>query len=157
MMKLKSKLDVSERGKMMKAYHRRPSVRRLWESYLSDLGEAIEMWKQGELSDDEMRQALYSLFLALVAVDDEDEIKSHLREVDLVVLDDQLLIINGIQDLITQRGLFDLNDEATADEQAEPRILPMQKDGTVEPTAQSAGADCENDRAAEHCTHPATN
>ena len=149
-----------DQKKALIRYFRRPVRERVWETYVRDLHEVLGLNISGEISDSELMVSLNEMMAAMLALDRGGELAMHLKRAELVILDRVMREIHDLEDpddpgvTPDSKVLWDRAAEERA--QAEPRVIPF-GDGTVEPNAQSAGAGCENDRASEDCTVPATN
>lgn len=129
-------------SKQARMHLRRPVRSRVFESYVRDLGEMIELWNAGDIGDSLIRETLNETMNALVALDVNFDLYRHLQRAHIVLLDRVLRDVHEIDDP------SDIGKELPREkeEQIEKKVISeidreKNQKGTAEREAPSACAD----------------
>ena len=85
-------------NKRARMYLRRPIISRVFESYVRDLHEMLELWMAGEISDLVLREILHELNDAILALDVNFQLTTHLQRAHIVLLDRVLRDVHNLDD-----------------------------------------------------------
>lgn len=79
--------DPSQRVTALQSHRRRPIIRRLWESYLTDLRDVLFLYDQGDLSYDATRESMAEIVPALKMLEEDGELSRAIRRAEVVIVD----------------------------------------------------------------------
>lgn len=71
----------------LQSHRRRSILRRLWESYLTDLRDILSLYLDGELAYDDVQQSLGEIVPALKSLDENGELNRALERAEVVIVD----------------------------------------------------------------------
>ena len=134
--------DKGGLSKPARMHLRRPVRSRVFESYVRDLRELIEIWEAGEIDDLLLREVLNETMNAITALDVNYELYTHLQRAHIVLLDRVLREVHALDDPAETAKEHPREQE----EEIEKKVMSAidrsnHQKGTTERDAQAACAD----------------